>query len=132
MPEWSPEQISGHLLAAWQDGISPETIYQRVYADKRAGELLWKIPDTQSGILQVRRCASNLNPRLNFRDIIMSNNTTLTIGIPTYNGSAHIREALDSVISQITDDLKDRVDILISDNASTDGIDDIIKMYQSS
>ena len=40
--EWSPEQISGHLLASGQDGISPETVYQRVYADKRAGGLLWK------------------------------------------------------------------------------------------
>ena len=40
--EWSPEQISGHLLAAGQDGISPETVYQRVYADKRTGGLLWK------------------------------------------------------------------------------------------
>ena len=62
----------------------------------------------------------------------MAQATTVTIGIPTYNGSAYIREALDSVISQITDDLKHRVDILVSDNASTDGIGDIIKMYQAS
>lgn len=34
--QWSPEQISAHA------GISPETVYQRVYADKRAGGLLWK------------------------------------------------------------------------------------------
>jgi IS30 family transposase len=34
--EWSPEQISGHAA------ISPETVYQRIYADKRAGGLLWK------------------------------------------------------------------------------------------
>jgi len=34
--QWSPEQISGHVY------ISPETVYQRVYADKRAGGLLWK------------------------------------------------------------------------------------------
>lgn len=36
MEQWSPEQISGHAA------ISPETVYQRVYADKRAGGLLWK------------------------------------------------------------------------------------------
>ncbi len=36
LQQWSPEQISGHV------GISPETVYQRVYADKRAGGLLWK------------------------------------------------------------------------------------------
>lgn len=34
--EWSPEQIRGYAE------ISPETIYQRVYADKRSGGLLWK------------------------------------------------------------------------------------------
>ncbi len=36
LEHWSPEQISGHVA------ISPETVYQRVYADKRAGGLLWK------------------------------------------------------------------------------------------
>lgn len=34
--QWSPEQISAHA------SISPETVYQRVYADKREGGLLWK------------------------------------------------------------------------------------------
>jgi IS30 family transposase len=36
LEEWSPEQISG------QAEISHETIYQRIYADKRDGGLLWK------------------------------------------------------------------------------------------
>ena len=36
LEQWSPEQIS------WHAAISPETVYQRVYADKRAGGLLWK------------------------------------------------------------------------------------------
>ncbi len=34
--QWSPEQISGHAA------ISIETVYQRIYADKRTGGLLWK------------------------------------------------------------------------------------------
>lgn len=34
--QWSPEQISAHAA------ISHETIYQRVYADKRAGGTLWR------------------------------------------------------------------------------------------
>ena len=34
--QWSPEQISGHAA------ISPETVYQRIYADKRMGGSLWK------------------------------------------------------------------------------------------
>ncbi|BBE51202.1 hypothetical protein OYT1_ch1657 [Ferriphaselus amnicola] len=31
LEQWGPEQISGHAA------ISPETVYQRIYADKRAG-----------------------------------------------------------------------------------------------
>jgi IS30 family transposase len=34
--QWGPEQISAHAR------IRPETLYQRVYADKRACGLLWK------------------------------------------------------------------------------------------
>jgi IS30 family transposase len=34
--QWSPDQISQHAA------ISIETVYQRVYANKRAGGLLWK------------------------------------------------------------------------------------------
>ena len=37
---WSPEQISGYLKTNAQPGISHETIYQRIYADKRAGGTL--------------------------------------------------------------------------------------------
>ena len=36
LEQWSPEQISGHAA------ISPETVYQRGYADKRSGGALWK------------------------------------------------------------------------------------------
>ena len=36
LEDWSPEQISNHAA------ISIETVYQRVYADKRAGGLLWQ------------------------------------------------------------------------------------------
>ncbi|NOU00285.1 MAG: IS30 family transposase [Gallionella sp.] len=47
MMQWSPEQISGHAdipptnLRLVEDK-SPETVYQRVYANKQAGGLLWK------------------------------------------------------------------------------------------
>ena len=36
MLQWSPDQISQHAA------ISIETVYQRIYANKRAGGLLWK------------------------------------------------------------------------------------------
>lgn len=37
---WSPEQISGYLLVNGQPTVSHESIYQRIYADKRAGGTL--------------------------------------------------------------------------------------------
>ena len=37
---WSPEQISGYLKANGEPGVSHESIYQRIYADKRAGGTL--------------------------------------------------------------------------------------------
>ncbi len=36
LEQWSPEQISGHAA------ISVETVYQRIYADKHSGGVLWK------------------------------------------------------------------------------------------
>jgi IS30 family transposase len=39
---WSPEQISGYLLANKQPGVSHESIYQLIYADKRLGCTLHK------------------------------------------------------------------------------------------
>ncbi|MDZ7938629.1 MAG: IS30 family transposase [Rhodoferax sp.] len=37
---WSPEQISGYLKVNGQPGVSHESIYQRIYADKRCGGTL--------------------------------------------------------------------------------------------
>lgn len=54
--------------------------------------------------------------------------TILTIAIPTYNGAGTLQETLKSVVTQ----LQPGVDILISDNASTDGVVDIIRNYQTS
>jgi abequosyltransferase len=54
----------------------------------------------------------------------------LSIAIPTYNGSRYIREALDSIISQLGD-IDEEVEIVISDNASTDETPEIIREYQN-
>jgi len=53
----------------------------------------------------------------------------LSIAIPTYNGACYIREALDSIISQL-EDISEEVEIVISDNASTDPTPRIISEYQ--
>jgi IS30 family transposase len=37
---WSPEQISGYLKANGEPTVSHESIYQRIYADKRSGGTL--------------------------------------------------------------------------------------------
>jgi len=35
--DWSPEQISGHLKDNDEPSVSPEWVYQHIYADKRSG-----------------------------------------------------------------------------------------------
>lgn len=45
-----------------------------------------------------------------------NNNIELLIAILTYNGSLYIREAMDSIISQL-DDVNEEVEIVVSDNA---------------
>jgi len=51
----------------------------------------------------------------------------LTIAIPTYNGASTLQDALDSVVTQ----LQTGVDILISDNASTDETAVIVSKFQA-
>jgi len=53
----------------------------------------------------------------------------LSIAIPTHNGSQYIREALDSIVCQLNE-IDDYVEIVISDNASTDQTPEIIREYQ--
>lgn len=57
-----------------------------------------------------------------------SRNIRLSVAIPTYNGAKYIREALDSIIAQL-DDITEKIEIVVSDNASTDGTEEIIREY---
>lgn len=57
------------------------------------------------------------------------NDIELTVGIPTYNGSDYIRNCIESIVNQLHQGDKYGVEILISDNASTDGTDKIVKQY---
>jgi glycosyltransferase involved in cell wall biosynthesis len=54
----------------------------------------------------------------------------LTIGIPTFNGSNHIKQAIDSVLSQLVDIDESSIEILINDNASDDNVWQIANAYQ--
>lgn len=54
----------------------------------------------------------------------------LSICIPTFNRAEYLKEALDSILRQVTIENKDLIEIVISDNASTDGTDQLIEYYK--
>ena len=58
----------------------------------------------------------------------MEQNKLLTIAIPTYNGSKTISDMLKILLPQVTEN----VEIIISDNASTDNTEVIIKSFMKS
>lgn len=57
------------------------------------------------------------------------NDRLLTIGIPTYNGSEYILDAIKSVVAQTDPDYFDSVEILVSDNSSNDGTGGLVAEY---
>ena len=56
----------------------------------------------------------------------MSTVPRLTIGLPVYNGERYLAESLDSLLAQTFEDYE----LIISDNASTDGTADICRRYE--
>jgi len=60
----------------------------------------------------------------------MTNRPLLSICIPTYNRARFLKDALDSILNQINDYNKDKVEICISDNASEDNTEELVKEYQ--
>jgi abequosyltransferase len=55
----------------------------------------------------------------------MTNEIILTISIPTYNGGSTIKRLIDSILKQYDN----RIEILVSNNKSTDDIELIVKEY---
>ncbi len=49
LADWSPEQIAGRLVLEGGPTVSPETLYQRILADKRAGGTLYRHLRCQKG-----------------------------------------------------------------------------------
>jgi glycosyltransferase involved in cell wall biosynthesis len=64
-------------------------------------------------------------------DILYKSDITLTIGIPVYNGDKTLFSTLASIFNQLGD-LEDalKLEVLISDNASTDKTPEIINFYK--
>jgi glycosyltransferase involved in cell wall biosynthesis len=51
----------------------------------------------------------------------------VTVGVPVWNGARHLAECLDSLLAQTYDD----IEIVISDNASTDRTPEICRAYRA-
>lgn len=51
----------------------------------------------------------------------------ISIGMPVYNGERFLRKSLDAILAQTFEDFE----LIISDNASTDGTADICRLYAS-
>lgn len=54
----------------------------------------------------------------------------ISISIVEWNRSAEFKALLDSIVSQITEDIRDKVEICVSDDASTEDIKSIIDEYR--
>jgi len=55
----------------------------------------------------------------------------LSICIPTYNRSLFLEEAIVSIVEQITSDIVTLVELCISDNASTDNTEEMVRKWQA-
>jgi len=62
----------------------------------------------------------------------LESNYLLTVGIPVYNGERFIRQTLESLIDALSEITVGKVEILISDNCSTDKTSLIIEDYRNS
>lgn len=60
------------------------------------------------------------------------NHKLLSICIPTYNRSKYLKQCLESIVLQFEDkNVYEKVDVVISDNASTDNTTDVVKEFQN-
>ncbi|AKL97705.1 glycosyltransferase family 2 protein [Endomicrobium proavitum] len=55
----------------------------------------------------------------------------LSICIPTYNRANYIKDLLESITRQITPNIKDEVEICVSDNASEDNTKEIVESFKN-
>lgn len=53
----------------------------------------------------------------------------LTICLPTYNRASILSESLEHIVSQITEENKAKIEILVSDNCSTDNTSEVVNSF---
>ncbi|MEI6378638.1 MAG: glycosyltransferase family 2 protein [Candidatus Falkowbacteria bacterium] len=60
------------------------------------------------------------------------NHPTISVCIPTWNRSKYLKECLDSIVCQFSDEsVYNKVEIVISDNASNDDTEVVVNKYQA-
>lgn len=59
----------------------------------------------------------------------MHTNIKISIGIPTYNGAFRIKDTLDSIFAQLTPEVSPFLEVIVSDNASTDETSAVVDSY---
>ncbi|MGL5624190.1 glycosyltransferase family 2 protein [Cetobacterium sp.] len=59
------------------------------------------------------------------------NEILLSILIPTYNREKYLKKALTIFFEQITDDIKDSVEIIVSDNCSIDNTEELLRNFKA-
>src|SRR5438128_1806612 len=60
----------------------------------------------------------------------MTNTPLLSICIPTFNRADCLKQCLESIVSQFADPaIKDKVEVVVSDNASTDNTEAVVKQF---
>ena len=57
------------------------------------------------------------------------NQPLLTIGIPVYNGERFIKQTMESILPQLTPEVLECVEVIISDNCSTDATGSLVLEY---
>lgn len=60
----------------------------------------------------------------------MNDEILLSILIPTYNREKYLEKALDKFFEQVTEKFKSKIEILVSDNCSTDNTQELLKKFE--
>src|ERR1041384_7700150 len=98
----------GHRVRAQPDGVRPRASYLRQRLNR------WHRGDLPG----IRR-----TPLIPSDTLRVTTAPLISIGMPVCNGERYLREAIESVLNQTVSDLE----LVISDNASTDGTEAICR-----
>jgi glycosyltransferase involved in cell wall biosynthesis len=76
-----------------------------------------------------RRLKLLLQQSLSFREIVVQTGPLLSISIPTYNRAKFLDRLLTAIYEQAAND--PRLEVIVSDNASTDGTREVVDKFQA-